>query len=147
MVAEIQKYFEPVQKVGQGQNGIILLSKRKEDQKLFAVKGVSKSNFNYKHVAFLKRLSHKNISKIYGLYYTKKSVYMLLSYYQFSLADWIRKPSQQLPSIPILVKSLLEALQHIHSQGILHRDIKPENIMFKKVGTTYEPVIIDFDLA
>jgi serine/threonine protein kinase len=29
-----------------------------------------------------------------------------------------------------IMKSLISAIQFIHSQGIVHRDLKPENILF-----------------
>jgi len=43
-----------------------------------------------------------------------------------------------------LVKKLLMALVHCHSEAIIHRDIKPENIMF---GADGEIKFIDFGFA
>jgi len=51
-----------------------------------------------------------------------------------------------------IMREILEAVTHIHEQGIIHRDIKPENIMFH--DTSNDPVtpggkksikLIDFD--
>jgi len=54
-----------------------------------------------------------------------------------------------------IMRELLQAVDHIHTQGLLHRDIKPENIMFH--DTTRDPLspskhpkavkLIDFDTA
>ncbi|CAE7227284.1 Melk [Symbiodinium sp. CCMP2456] len=53
------------------------------------------------------------------------------------------------------MREILEAVDHIHSRGLIHRDIKPENIMFH--DTSNEPAspktpaskkavkLIDFD--
>lgn len=43
-----------------------------------------------------------------------------------------------------IMQKIFEALNHIHSIGIVHRDMKPENIMINESG---EPKLIDFGLA
>ncbi|MGN6257300.1 MAG: protein kinase domain-containing protein [Solirubrobacterales bacterium] len=43
-----------------------------------------------------------------------------------------------------LARELLEALDHIHSAGILHRDVKPANIIIQPDGTAK---LIDFGIA
>jgi serine/threonine protein kinase len=43
-----------------------------------------------------------------------------------------------------LARELLEALDHIHSAGILHRDIKPANVIVEPDGTAK---LIDFGIA
>ena len=43
-----------------------------------------------------------------------------------------------------LMYRVLQALNHIHSNGVVHRDMKPDNIM---VGEDGEPKIIDFGLS
>ena len=42
------------------------------------------------------------------------------------------------------MRKILEALNHIHSIGVVHRDLKPENIM---IGPHKEVKLIDFGLS
>jgi len=42
------------------------------------------------------------------------------------------------------MKSLFQAINHCHAQGVIHRDIKPENIMLAKSGAIR---LIDFGLS
>ena len=44
----------------------------------------------------------------------------------------------------IYMRKLFEALNHMHSQGIVHRDIKPENLLLTPRG---EVKVADFGLA
>lgn len=43
-----------------------------------------------------------------------------------------------------IIKSVIDTIDAVHSQGVIHRDIKPENIMIDQKGT---PIILDFGLA
>jgi len=53
-----------------------------------------------------------------------------------------------------LVRSILEAVGHVHQQGMLHRDIKPDNLVMRlcddvqsPTGSSRRIAIIDFDHA
>ena len=43
-----------------------------------------------------------------------------------------------------LISKCLEAINHIHSIGVIHRDLKPDNIM---ITVDHEPKLIDFGLS
>lgn len=61
-----------------------------------------------------------------------------------TLADLIQKGPLATDQLVALGKSLIDALDHMASQGLVHRDLKPENIMFSDDGI---PVIVDFGLV
>ena len=46
----------------------------------------------------------------------------------------------------VIMKKLLLAINHCHSNGIAHWDVKPENIMIE-LGDSPEVKLIDFGLA
>ncbi|CAE7419460.1 mlkA [Symbiodinium sp. CCMP2592] len=47
----------------------------------------------------------------------------------------------------LLVKNLLEAVEFIHSKGIMHRDLKPENILLVSKVSNTDIKVSDFGLA
>jgi serine/threonine protein kinase len=59
------------------------------------------------------------------------------------------------PSVRRLVAGILDAVRHIHREGMLHRDIKPDNIVMRPANSSRaragvsrkRPVLIDFDHA
>lgn len=46
-----------------------------------------------------------------------------------------------------IMRSLISAIQFIHSQGIVHRDLKPENILFTDTSENAKVKIVDFGFA
>lgn len=54
-------------------------------------------------------------------------------------------PTMTYSKMIIYMKSLLTALEHIHSLGIIHRDVKPANFLFDFVAEKF--YLIDFGLA
>jgi serine/threonine protein kinase len=46
----------------------------------------------------------------------------------------------------MIIKQILQGLEHLSYRRIIHRDLKPENIMFKQEGSL-ELGICDFGLA
>lgn len=61
-----------------------------------------------------------------------------------TLAQWLKTgPSRE--ARRDVARQLMEAVAHIHRQGVVHRDIKPSNIMVTTAGQQVK--IIDFGLA
>ena len=93
-----------------------------------------------------KRLKHPNVVKTYGAFEENNTVYCVMDYVQgCSLEDLIRS-NLWLTEEDCLKYSrqICEALEYIHSMGILHLDIKPANVMLSTKGHV---VLIDFGTA
>ena len=97
----------------------------------------------------MKRLDHANILKIYEVFETKHSIYLVIELLEGGELIKRIKEKNKLnhKDIAKLMKSILSALEHIHSKGIMHRDLKPENILLRKKNDLFNIVIADFGLS
>lgn len=94
----------------------------------------------------LSRLNHPNVSRLFQTGKQNSALYAVLEYVDGSnLKEKILKndPGVQEHRLGLLL-GVAAALAHVHDRGFLHLDIKPENVL---VSRTYDPKLIDFDLA
>lgn len=100
-------------------------------------------------IAIMRRLSHRNVLKLYEVYETKHSIYLVLEV--ITGGELIKKIKEKAIyneiDIARIMKNFLLALEHIHEQGTMHRDLKPENLLLRNEGDYFDIVIADFGLA
>ena len=96
-------------------------------------------------------LEHKNIIKLVGLHRSDEFVDLWLPLCNQDLYTDLEKavedpyflhPSSINSRLKTLV-SLLDAMEYMHSQGVVHRDIKPENVLMDDG----QPLLIDFGFS
>jgi len=97
----------------------------------------------------LRSLDHENIIKLYEVFESEKTVYLVMEYVESkTLGDVIKrsdfKETYSHIQIVSLAHSIIDTLAYLSSQGIMHRDLKPDNILIAKGGKLK---IIDFGLA
>lgn len=100
-------------------------------------------------VNIMKKLDHPNILKIYEVYETIHSIYLVIDLLEGGelLKKVKESPKLSQKDISKLMYNLLKALEHIHSKKIMHRDLKPENLLLKDKTNLDDIVIADFGLA
>jgi len=90
-----------------------------------------------------KALHHENINPVLERFVVAEHPAVLLAYAPGErLSDW-RLAHPRRPFLPVF-RQLLEALAHMHHEGLVHRDVKPENLVVSESGTAR---LIDFDLS
>jgi len=103
-------------------------------------------------IDIMRSLDHENIIKLYEVYETEKSIYLVLELIQGkSLHGLLRRTNfreeEEVSHTKTinLVRSLLDALVYLASKGTMHRDLKPDNILLDK-GEKSKLSILDWPL-
>ena len=95
----------------------------------------------------LAKVEHPNIVGVHQVFEENNTAYMALDFVRgrdlqdIALVNKIKLQPEQVTSI---LSKLLDAIGHVHENGLLHRDISPDNIIIRDDG---EPVLIDFGAA
>jgi serine/threonine-protein kinase len=92
-----------------------------------------------------KKLDHSGVMKVYDDE-DRSRVYMVMEWVDGRLLRQVLIEKKKLPmdrAIRITL-GICEALEYIHSKGVVHRDLKPENIM---VDANDHVKLIDFGIA
>ncbi len=93
----------------------------------------------------MKKLSHKNIPKVYDFGGKKDLQYIILEYIDgYNLRELIKDQSNLLKNYISIILKVCDILGYIHKKGVIHQDIKSRNIILTKDG---DVKIIDFGLA
>ena len=93
----------------------------------------------------LSRLSHPNVVTVFDRGDVDGQPYLVMEYVEgTSLRDIVRHGPLPADEALRIVSSVLAALEHAHSNGIVHRDIKPENVLLAPGGVVK---VADFGLS
>ncbi|CAD8141470.1 unnamed protein product [Paramecium octaurelia] len=158
MYKDISDFYTPLYMLGKGGSSKVYLVTKKYDQSQFASKCVDKRylqedggyNALFNEIQLMQRLKHENIIQLIDLYEGENTFYMILEYLEGKSLHELLNQRQSIfeqEQIQIIIKLILQAIDYMHSQGIMHRDLKPENIMFKQSNKIQSLKIVDFGLA
>ncbi len=93
----------------------------------------------------LSKLDHPNIIRVHHVFEENDTAYMAMDYIDGpDLLQTVEGSARPLTpkEIVLHLKTMLNAVEHVHAQGLLHRDISPDNILLDKASN--QPVLIDF---
>ena len=94
--------------------------------------------------SLLKKCNHRHIITLYDSFISKVPMFTMEWCTHGSLTKRIQTASLQIDEICKYTYQLLDAVQYLHSIGIVHRDIKPNNVL---LSTPNLIKLCDFGLA
>lgn len=145
--------FQLLDEIGRGGMGVVYKARQIDLQRLVAVKMILSS-----HLAGAEEVRrfqtearaaacvrHRNIVGIHEIGEQDGRHYFVMDFVEGeSLATRLKRGTLVPDEAARLLISIAQAVDHLHSQGVIHRDIKPSNILLDEQG---EPFVTDFGLA
>jgi serine/threonine protein kinase len=117
----------------------------------YAVKIISRHKHDpTNEIKYLRKCQgHENIVKLYDVLQDELHTYIIMELLTGGeLFERIRQRVHFTErEASIIMKSLISAIQYMHSQGVVHRDLKPENILFSDNSDSAKIKIVDFGFA
>lgn len=153
-IISFESIYELREKIGGGAFSSVYKCKRILDNKMFAVKIISKTNMkeeeknNLKNeISILKLVSHPNIIHMDRFFETQSNIYFVIELIEDGdlFNNIVGRKTFNDNELKKLIKTIAECLAYLHELGIVHRDIKPENILWDKKSDRL--VLTDFGLA
>jgi len=143
--------FDIGRPLGRGKFGNVYLARERRTKFVVALKILFKSQLlkaGVEHqlrreIEIQSHLRHPNILKLYGYFYDKTRVFLILEY---AAGGELYKELQKCGKFSesraaTYIASLAHALLYCHQKHVIHRDIKPENLL---LGIRGELKIADF---
>ena len=93
---------------------------------------------------------HPNIVKLIDLFENLENYYIVLECMEGKdMFDYLKSRNFRITEdrAKELMLQLMQAVQYLHSYGIIHRDLKLENIMMTDNSENSVPKLVDFGLA
>ena len=128
------------------------LVNRNEDDSLVAKDGPSGQLFQSGLEEFLNEariiagLDHPNVVRVLRYFEANGTAYFLMPYYQGQTLQKTIELGNKLnrEQAKALLLPLMDALEYIHTRGVIHQHLQPSNIF---LATNNQPVLLDFRLA
>ncbi|MDO4244691.1 MAG: protein kinase [Deinococcus sp.] len=130
--------YEVLERVGIGGMGSVYRAKRRQDGKIVALKVPQEKYLAdakfvkrfYREAEVLKRFTHPNIVRVYDYRMQAPEHYIAMEFLDGeSLEDLLERRPFSFSESAQMLRSMADALRHIHMQNVVHRDIKPANVM------------------
>jgi len=146
--------FETVSVIGRGGFGRVLLVRKKDTRKVYAMKVLKKSVIaargEIEHTrtekSVLSKIDHPFLARLYYSFQNQENLYLIMDF--INGGELFHHLSQQKrfseDRTRFYSAQIVSGLEYLHSLGIIYRDLKPENLLLSSEGNI---VMTDFGLS
>jgi len=130
--------YDVLDRIGVGGMGSVYRARRKNDNRIVALKVPQEKYLAdakfvkrfYREAEVLKRFSHASIVRVYDYKAQGAEHYIAMEFLDGESLEAVLEERQMSFSESVqVIRTLSDALRHIHAQNVVHRDIKPANVM------------------
>lgn len=145
--------YELLEVIAKGGMGVVHKARQRKLNRIVAIKTILAGQFAdtedinrfYSEAEAAANLRHPNIVSIHEIGECDGQHFFSMDFIDgASLGDLVRENAMPARTAAEYTKTIADAMQYAHQQGILHRDLKPSNIL---VDDKLTPLITDFGLA
>jgi len=146
--------FDLLKVLGKGSFGKVMLVRKKDTGKIFAMKTLRKAALikrnQLEHTSterkIVQKFDHPFLCKLYFAFQTDDKLYMVLDYKGGGeLFFWLKKDRRfSAKRSTLYAAEILMALKALHDKDMIYRDLKPENLL---VGLNGHICLTDFGLS
>ncbi|XP_075049186.1 serine/threonine-protein kinase PAK 6 [Mixophyes fleayi] len=132
--------LEDYVKIGEGSTGVVCIAREKHSGRQVAVKMMDlrkqqRRELLFNEVVIMRDYQHTNVVEMYKSYLVGEELWVMMEYVQGgALTDIVSQTRLNEEQIATVCKSVLQALEYLHSQGVIHRDIKSDSILLTLDG-------------
>jgi serum/glucocorticoid-regulated kinase 2 len=139
-----RKDFDELKLLGKGSYGKVLLVRKKDNQKLYAMKVLEKSLIKdegqEEHTLverfLLEKVVHPFIVSLHYAFQSKERLYLITEFMQGGDYFYLLRRHVKFPEdmMKFYICEIILALEYLHSHNCIYRDLKPENILLDRDG-------------